>query len=481
MDWVDHAVCAYLLLPALLFCVWFITPVAVTLLALVSYGVYRVFRSNSTQPTSISAGWIVLIFCLALAWTAISGVGHFFFTNSDWIVRDAVLHDLSQGHWPPRYQWLDGSQFILRAPIAYFLPAAIVGQVGGLTAANLALYLWTALGWALVLLAGCRLFETRIQRITCLLVLTCFGGMDLLGYLWAHGRLPMLGEHIEWWLPTVQYSSNSTLLAWVPNHALPAWLGTLILLRHWRQPSLALITPLLATAIPLWSPLAAIGLFPFFLFGLAWRRDFKILFAPNTCLVFLPFALLIAAYLELDAAAVPQRWQINNFVSTEAFLYCMLLFGLLEFGLLALILSRLVRFDLSIKIALCTLCLLPIYCYGPGNDLAMRSSIPSLLVLAIATVRPLTTSPWTIWRALLALTLAIGALGSAQEPIRGLIGQRWLPHKQTIPESMARQGQNASPPFPAHYFASFKPHGVQRLLRTPPLIVVQPSTSTAKQ
>lgn len=466
MDWIDRAICAYLILPVLLFCLWFITPLAAVLLALVGYGAYRGLRGDTPQPAGLSAGWLLSIFGLSFVWTAIAGVGHFFYSNADWIVRDAVLHDLSLSGWPPLYVWQDAA-FVLRAPVGYFLPAAAIGQLSSPQTANFALYFWTVLGWGLMLAAACRMFDTRAQRLLCLLVMAWFGGMDLLGFWWSARSLPAVGEHIEWWMPYIQYSSNTTLLSWVPNHALPSWLGMLMLLRHWQQPTLARITPLLATAIPLWSPLAAIGLFPFFLWGLAWRRDFKILFSPHSCLTFVPMALLIATYLGMDTTSVRHGWQISNFSSTTAFIYCMVLFCLLEFGILVLILARLTQFNAPMRIAVAVLCLLPLYFYGPGNDLAMRASIPALTVLALATVRPLANSGQGLWRVMLGLVLAIGALGAAQEPLRAVLTPRWSPHMQTIPHSVMTEHPDTKVLFPAHYFAHRDNSTLQSLLRTP--------------
>lgn len=466
ITWTDRLICAYLILPVALFCLWFTPMISVALLALLGYGTFRVLRPGNLQPSSTRQGLIIAIVLLSLAWTAVAGVGHFFYTNIDWVVRDAVLHDLSSTGWPPGYSNENGIALILRAPVGYFLPAAAIGHLAGFEAANYALYVWTALGWGLVLLAGCSLFKTNTQRVACVLVLTFFGGMDLLGYVWGERHLPAIGEHIEWWMPYIQYSSNTTLLFWVPNHALPAWLGTILILRHWRRPELAHLTPLLAAAIPLWSPLAAIGLFPFFLFGLDWRRDFKTLFSPNTCLPFIPIALLLVLYLGMDATSVPHGWMITTAPSAVGFAYRYALFCLLEFGILALILARLTKFDAPLRTAIAVLCLLPLYYYGPGNDLAMRASIPALTVLALATVRPLTALN-SIWHAMLVLVLAIGMLGATQEPLRALTEPSWKPRQQSMPEAVASLSSDGTSSFPPHYFARPDSHGMQWLLRKP--------------
>jgi hypothetical protein len=298
-------------------------------------------------------------------------------------------------------------------------------------------------------------------------LLLLFGGMDVLGFMWRAGRPPILGENVEWWLQIIQYPSTSYLMAWVPNHALPAWLGIILVLRFWRMPTLGRITPLLSAAIPLWSPLAAAGLFPFFLFALAWRRDFRILFSPQSSLPFLLPAVAIASYLGMDAGTIVHGWLIRHFASPVEFLKSYLVFCVLEFGILALTLSRLIPFSTAMRIAVAVLCALPIYVYGPYNDVAMRSSIPALAILALASVEPLTRRKRSAWQVLLLCVLGIGMLGSLQEPIRGLIGPRWQPLNKPIPEVVPIENQKASHRFPTHYFAHPEQRGTNRYLRTP--------------
>lgn len=471
IDVLERVTCAYLFLPVLLFLPFFVDGAAVTLSLLALFGAWSTLRRRArTVAADISVPLVIALALLALSWVAMAGTGHLMYANADWVVRDAVLHDLSSDSWPPSYTDASGAPAFMRAPLGYYLPAALVGKFAGFAAANIALYLWTAFGWFLFALCACRLFAKPTQRIACVLLLVGFGGMDLIGFATAYKALPALGDHIEWWMPYMQYSSNSTLLFWVPNHALPAWLCTALILRRWRQPQLALMTPLLATAVPLWSPLAAIGLFPFFLFGLRWRKDARILFSPATCLPFVPVALLIALYLGLDAASVPHAWQVRNFPNTTSFLVNYGLFCLVEFGFLALVLAKIGKFDLPVRIAVVVLCLLPFYYYGPGNDLAMRASIPALCVLAFACARVLgdAADRRTSWHAVLAIVLIVGAAGAAQEPIRTLLAKAWRPVAQSLPQAVASQQPGAVNPLPPHYVAHPDGSLASQLLRQPP-------------
>lgn len=465
LSWLDKVVCGYLLLPLALFCLWLSPMVAIALFGLASYGAYHALGRSSTARPTIPPSLIVAIVVLSLAFTALAGVGHFFYANLDWLIRDAVLHDLTTNDWPVRYS-TGTSSLILRAPTGYYLPAAGIGQLLGTEAANITLYLWTALGWGFVLATACSLFHSSRERVACLLVLVCFGGMDLLGYVWGERHLPGIGEHIEWWMPYIQYSSNTTLLFWVPNHAIPAWLGLILILRHWQRPELARITPLLAAAVPLWSPLAAIGLFPFFVFALAWQRDAKLLFSPQGCLPFIPLALVTLAYLGMDATSVPHGWLMRLSPTLDAFVYRYALFCLLEFGILALILARLVPFNAPMRVAVLVLCLLPLFYYGPGNDLGMRASIPGLTVLALATVRPLAEARYSIWHGTLIAVLGIGSLGAGQEVVRALMYRSWAPLNQSIPEAVAMQSPDSQSLFPPHYFARLDSNELGWLMRS---------------
>lgn len=464
VDKLDLAICVYLIFPGIFFCFWFAPAVAVLLLLATGIGVASVFRGASND-FPFSRHFLIAMFSVSLAWTALAGVGHFFYANYDWVIRDAVLHDLSISPWPPYYLAEDARRLILRAPVAYYLPAATLGHFAGLCAANIGLYLWTAFGWCLFLMANCRSFTTRNGRLISVLILTLFGGMDLIGYFIVSKSSPAIGEHIEWWASFIQYSSNTTLLFWVPNHAIPAWLAITLILRLWGSTDLAKITPLLATAIPLWSPLAAMGLFPFFLVALNWRRDYRVLLWSLNSIPFIPLALVVNAYLSMDASSVPHGWQAANFPSAGVFVLNYIVFCLLEFGFLLLFLLRIGKPHPSLIVAGCVLALLPLVYIGGGNDLAMRASIPALTVLALAAAQALQAPATGLWRHVLLVAIVIGFLGAAQEPLRALTARPWKPLNQSVPQSIITFKPNLSDPYAPNYFARANKKGVGSLLR----------------
>ena len=127
------------------------------------------------------------------------------------------------------------------------------------------------------------------------------------------------------------------------------------------------------------------------------------------------------------------------------------------------------------QIAVATLCLLPFYYLGIGNDLAMRASIPALCVLALAAVKPLAQqSHRTLWHSLLTIVLLLGGLSAAQEPERAFIEPAWKPLGKTIPASVRREHPEAESLYPPHYFAREDSALLKALMRHPePLDVSQ--------
>jgi len=473
----DAALVAYLVLPLLIFCAWFKPPVAAVLALLLLYATWKLLADVRWREFGVRPAAIGAIAVVALVWTAFGGVGHFFYANTDWIIRDAVLRDLTATPWPPEYPIEGDFPLILRAPIAYYMPAAVVGWLAGPAVGDFAQYLWTALGFGLFLCAVTTLFQTPRQRVAAVVLMIAFGGLDLVGYTLAKGALPRASQHLEAWSPLAQYSSSSTLLFWVPNHALPAWMGTALILRLWRRPELARIAPLMAATIPLWSPLAAIGLFPFYVAGLDWRRDFRALFAIGTGLPFIAVALVVARYITLDSQTIPGGWAFVGKPLGE-YLTQYLSFCLIEFGVIALALQRLKVHGLVLTIAVAVLLLLPLYKFGGANDLAMRSSIPALTVLALATVRPVVGPERSPWRWVLILVLLVGAAGSAHEPIRAFARPTWQMSGHTLPQSLAMSTDDSFPPLPSHYVAHLNQAGLAAMLREPTMVTPYPAAAS---
>src|SRR5450755_1849482 len=187
LDPLDRVVVAFLTLPAIIFLIgWFEWWVAVPVLACMAYALMPLFAAlPAGRPrlpiTPLQIGVAVTVAC---AWTVLGGAHHIFFANADWHVRDAVLHDLVTSPWPVGYGLSEGRETMLRAPLAYYLPAALVGKFAGLSAAHFSMGLWTAMGSTLFLMQVLSLTPSRMAvAIAVAAIVVLFSGLDIVGSL----------------------------------------------------------------------------------------------------------------------------------------------------------------------------------------------------------------------------------------------------------------------------------------------------------
>lgn len=426
---------AYLAFPVLIFLVgWFQPLFGLALAGLLLWGlkplvVARPEHGRRVMWTMAAAAWLA-----GFAWASLGGAGHLFYANDDWRVRDAVLHDLVVASWPVGYGVQEGVELVLRCPVAYYLPAAAFGKVFGVAAADAFLFIWTGVGASLFLWLCLRETPSWRAFATTLAVIVFFSGMDIVGTALRGPPFPEIAGHLEWWAGLFQYSSNTTQLFWVPNHALPGWLAAALLWRHWRNPALLVHLPMLMAVVVLWSPLTMLGLVPF----VAIMAIHHILRGTGKAILSIPAVapglavfLTNAIYLTLDTAGIPSGLAVELTPARSAWVIVYGAFILLEFGVLSLLLL-LIRRDSLILCAAATLILLPLYSFGPSNDLVMRASIPALSILAIASAKSLAEGDWSRHKQVLlsiSVVLIIGAVTPFNEFARVFVFPGWQPNR----------------------------------------------------
>lgn len=341
--------------------------------------------------TAVDRRQLGLCLALGLAVCLLGGGGHVFLPKTDWLIRDAVLADLVREGFLALYRDA-GQDYLLRAPLGMYLLPAMVGRLFGLYAAHLALLAQNATLVGMIAYFAATIAQA--PRAPMILLLLGFSGLDIVGVFAAEAVEISAGEpfmpfdHAEWWSlyfwpGLFQYSSLVTQIFWVPNHAAPGWWIALLILLASRR--LVSFPALLASFAPLliWSPLIVLGAAPFLLLsglqgpirGMISRER---LASVVVSLCFLP----IAIYLVIDAGAIPQEWLILRAGFARQYLF----FIFVEIPQAALVLYcfHLVAVEdrAPFWVALATLLALPIYSFGPGNDLLMRASIPALFILA---------------------------------------------------------------------------------------------------
>jgi hypothetical protein len=367
----------------------------------------------------------------------LGGADHLAFANADWHIRDAVLHDLVSSPWPVGYGLLDDKESLLRAPVAFYLPAALVGKWLGLAAAHVAMGCWTAAGATLFLLQVLSLTPSRpgiALMVTAVVVM--FSGLDIVGNLLNDGprfRYDWnITTHLEWWAGKFQYSSMTTQLFWVPNHALGGWLSIGLLYRNRRSVALNSMLPVIVVALALWSPLTALGVLPFMAMRAATDsvRDRSLaLLHPKVWVPAMLVGVVIAAYLILDPSRIPRGLAIGAASDSPVMdLMQQAQFFLLEAGFIGGAIFA-IRRSAEVALALLILGLLPLVYLGPANDFVMRASIPSLAVLTIGACLALVelSADKAAYRkkALLVGLLLIGAVTPVEEIARAALLPAW--------------------------------------------------------
>lgn len=456
----DGWLLAYLFLPIPVFLLGFFTPwlgIPATALALLAFARSSPFGSaDRPRWTGRALAGALLLMAFAALWTSLGGAGHLFHANSiDWVPRYGVLRDLVVHDWPPRYLDDAGNELILRAPLGYYLVPAVLGKFFGIAWADLILLFWTWLGVSLFFLAN--FGGPPVRRLLVLILFAIASGMDIVGVFWKDG-LPWLGSHIEWWTGRMKYSSNSTMLYWIPNHVIPGWILGAWLWRLQDSADILRRLPLIGLAVMTWSPLPFVGALPM-IAVIGWRFRGELASGMHGLTrafahVLFP-AILIAAYLLMGAGGI-KAWAVvppNNAMAGGGFTWWMdtlvfIVVEVLAFGVLARQCNRSSVLDSGLLL----LCLLPFVGFGPTNDLATLGAIPALTLMWLTLINEL-TSPSRQRRlsrgkrSLLLVLFAIGAVTPFQETWRSATGKRWDPDT-SMSAPVAIGG------FPPHYYAS---------------------------
>ncbi|WP_426957519.1 hypothetical protein [Muricoccus radiodurans] len=475
------AATAYLLAPALLFLGSWAQPwigVSGVVAGLAALALTRGWRVRVPLDT----GAAVLCLTLGLVWAAATGAHHLVYATADWEIRDAVLHDLSAGPWPVAYRDVaGGAETLLRAPLGFYLPAGLVGRAMGFHVAQAALWAWTGLGLGLVLTLLATIAREafpgrRGAAVTVAGLFVLFGGLDILPNMWLDagagiGPFGSWGRGGEWWARLFQYSGHVTALLWAPNHALPAWLVALLLLRHGRNPEF-----LRGAALPLaggafWSPVATAGAAVLVVASALRQGGSAILRAAVSPVNWLGVALAVPVclYLVAGSAAVRHEALLSAYLAGRAIgIWALfLMVEVLCWAALAAVLVRGWLFGVSVAM----LCLLPAYIFGPGNEMTSRGGLAPLAVLAVmsavALLAPAASRAQQAARGGLVVCAVLATLGSAMEGSLLVAKRPWAASDHCSFPEAARQSVFEDSTDWSHYLAPWPEATLRGWMRDP--------------
>lgn len=236
----------YLALPVLLFFAFFVKWY-VSLLAIIT--IVILLQKTSTQKKNkreiiFNIRSLFLISIVLLIWCYLGGQGGLFFQTSDWNERNAIFRDLIYYDWPVFYS---KTNTMLTYYIGHWLPAAGLAKIiyiifGNLDIAfrigNIILGIWTFLGtvFSYLLISIYVNPKKKEAKWIILAVFIGFSGLDIIGCLLEKWTITdyINFMHLEWWSggDLYQFSSNTTVLFWVFNQGVTAWIATLLFLNE---------------------------------------------------------------------------------------------------------------------------------------------------------------------------------------------------------------------------------------------------------
>ena len=161
----------FLMLPVLIFCLGYLRPLigitlAVAFAGMTAISVMECMKApdgteleKSTGDILIPVKYLIVFAVAAVAVSLITGVGEYVYTLQDHPYRRAILNDLVNYKWPVIYNYdtqtnpevikifgLVSGERAFSYYFVYWLPAAVIGKLLGIGAANIALLIWNSTG-----------------------------------------------------------------------------------------------------------------------------------------------------------------------------------------------------------------------------------------------------------------------------------------------------------------------------------------------
>ena len=479
----------YLALPMPIFLLgWLKLPYALALAGLL---VWLLLRFMQSVRAEVRPGLASIVICgmVALLWTSAAGHGGIGSPGNDHPKHFAIFKLLHQSDWPAM---LDDTR-VLVYTLGYYLPAAAIGKVFGWVAANVVLFLWSFAGVWLALLwfvhlvgeslrrKGAAFVKSKKSKWAALWLAPLFvilSGMDIVAWLIYQPFSLQPGVHIEWAgsVPRgygYQYSSMTTLLYYVPQHALSGWLGAALFLQLKDEPGFYRSAMLLGACLALWSFFAALGVALLIVLHCALKPSLmKAALWPHAAFlqqmggILLQLAggallLMVALYLaSSDFNIVREFYALTTTEQGQWPRYA--LFVTLEFALLGVCALLLLRADSTqgadrqtglFVAVLVVLLALPLYKVGHAHDMAKCTSVPILFAFwrlalpALAAETRRLGPPLAAYalKGVIAAAIALGAATPYMELHRTLGGDQFVPPPGTGWQRVS-SGYNFAPP-----------------------------------
>lgn len=388
----------YLLLPNLLFCMyWVKNPIGILASIILFFGSILFLKYDFNQKKivdsfNISYLNIFFITFISIFLTLISGAGGFSDQIYDYLGHNTKFRDLYEKPWPFRYAEVNSYPCYY---FGYYLVPAFLAKI--FNHVRILSIIWTTFGMFLVLFWAYLLIGKK--RIVYLLIFLLFGGLYTTGnHIFELVTSKMNFADLYW--SDFKPMSDAFLIymplylssVWVPNQFIPScmvigFITYEIFYEKKGYKSIALI-PLLA----IWAPFPAISIVLIILGNFIHDSFRTKSLALNIseywpAIIFTIGCLPIFLYLlssKSGESATGFIWKFDN-----NWLMVWLLFILLEFGIIVFCIifytkkANQIALDKSLFSILIVLIILPVFHFGRNNDFTARACIPAFFLLNI--------------------------------------------------------------------------------------------------
>ncbi|NUM33779.1 MAG: hypothetical protein HUU50_04515 [Candidatus Brocadiae bacterium] len=387
----------YLAIPNFIFLAGWVKPslafISITLLGFVLC--WETQKNLCQKPPSMknekySLFYLAVFFLIFCFWTGISGIGGFGYQNTDYEASNALFHDLITKDWPLQYEY-QGKSYFLVYYFAYYLPAALVGKILGWHAANYAIFLWSFFGIWLAFMLFVRLVDAqKYFAIFAAFAFCLLGGLDIVGKI-GMDAFPPWGEHIERWSVYFQYSSQSTLLFWVPQQAIAGWILAGVSFFYFTKSACPRLLCLCCVLSILFSPFSLVGLFPYFILQMIQylrSQGIKPLCTLSNLIACPLLCFIFGSFILSNPLSFPKEFMYHRHEFLNQY-FSFILFEVMPLGILYywLLYPREKQHRVWFWTTISILLILPWIRVGFSNDLVRRASIPALFFLYVFFLR----------------------------------------------------------------------------------------------
>ena len=382
----------YLLIPSVLFLLtWVHLWIGIPCVLFIIFFVWKTYQSTFEEQSETRISSSLLWICLGLSVLInfLLGIGEFRPQTYDFQANNYKYYDLITHDLPVYYAQ---QKTYLCYYTGYYLPTALLAKIFGIESAKYFSFVWTVLGLWIVLL-----WIASFQRKNPLFLILF---TILFSNAWVAVKLmtelKLFQEYLRPYYFQINHFKliNETFIknyAWATQHTLPACLGACVLIhifiekdtfKDLKYPLIILLSTMF------WSPLTAIGLFPFV--GFLFLKNAHKLFLQTkwqdlglmTVLIisFSPLLLYFISTEGIHAKNTEFIWQTG--VSEWWILY--LIYALFNFIVWGLLLYFYKNSTQNIwTIAVIFPCLVALYRIGIYNDFNIRVAFPSFFILSI--------------------------------------------------------------------------------------------------